>query len=484
MSLEKSFATDDHADLVREAGGRASTFFERPHGKGGFTKSASEVITRRDLQDHMPPDTHFGVHLISLGMEEDLGPNRNGDSWSRESLRKHHKSFEKFGCLFREHKNRNPHTQGVGQVKLARVNEKMKRGELVVWVDKEKAPDMYKKARDGEELSFSMSCRLPHDECSVCRKKSRTTASYCGHLRDHMLQYVKGHEKYAYARNEEDVKFFDISEVKRRADRIATYLGYFGDRDLMHKAASADDVVITGAQWALHQFGQSRTVPFDAWEELTLEKMAAAEEFVRRADPETLEALARIAPQTLTREQIETLAQPDFRNAGGELAKKGMVINFPSFASMVTGRDVGDLECDAGYNDVVESRLPTLVSDMLRGGGCCCGEEAAEAVSPDECGMTFSSGGDSIDRLMREAGNDLGMSNDNATQRALTVTIVKRASVRRPSSGSSLDPYFNSLAEAYGHYLVKAAHQIKDLPGVSPNTLYRGLVASLLIHMR
>lgn len=92
--LEKSFATDDHAELLRAADGKAFTFFERDRGRSGFTKSASDVISRLDLQEHMPPDDQFGVHLITMGEEETFGPNRNGDSASRRSLDRHHGTFE------------------------------------------------------------------------------------------------------------------------------------------------------------------------------------------------------------------------------------------------------------------------------------------------------------------------------------------------------------------------------------------------------
>ena len=479
--LEKSFATDDHAELLRAADGKAFTFFERDRGRSGFTKSASDVISRLDLQEHMPPDDQFGVHLITMGEEETFGPNRNGDSASRRSLGRHHGTFEKFGCVFREHKNRNPVTQGIGTVRLARVNPKMHRGELIAWVEKDKAPDMYKKAKAGEELSWSMSMRLPHDECSCCKKKSKRTTDYCSHLKSNMLRFVDGFEKYAYARNEDDVKFFDISEVKRRADRIATFLSYTFPEGEMAKAASGD-TIITGAQWAAFQFGNARVVPFSEWENLTLQKLAAADEFVKRADAVTREVLCKLAPQDLSTDQIDTLAEVDFRNAGGELAKRAMVINFYTFASLVTGQKIADIEKNAALCEAAEIKLPSLLSGMMHSGGCACGEDVADAVAPDETGCSFSPGKDNIDRLMQEVGGDLGMGTGQASDRAMRVVIIKSGSIAaRPGLKKNIDDYYGGLIEAYGHYLVKAAHQIKDLPDVNAGTLFRGLAASLTI---
>jgi hypothetical protein len=480
--MRKFICTDDHSALIEAAGGRVFTFFDR---SDRLTKAASDVITRSDIQNFMPPDDHFGVHLVTMGAEEAFGPNRNGDSASIRSLTDYHPTFEKFGCVFREHNNRDPRTQGVGQVKLARYNPKMYRGELIVWVSKDKAPDMYKKASNGEELSWSMSMRLPHDECSCCRKKSKTTADYCDHLKRSMLKYVPGFEKYAYARNEDDVKFFDISEVKRRADRIATYLGYFGDAQLMAKAASEiDQAVISGAEWADYYLGSDSPVPFTPWEEGTLEKLAAAEDFVKHADSAVLYALAKMVPANLGKEQVEILADPDFRAVAGELAKRAMFLNFPTFASIVTGKPIEVLEKEASFCDVVGVKLPSLMSDLFRGGGAKCGEDAAAAVAPDECGCSFSPQKDSIDRLMRDVGDSLGMSQDSVNNRVLSVTVIKSARVKKPLETKTFDPYYSAMAEAYGYYLVKAAHVAKNVSGVSENTLFRGLVASLMIDQR
>ena len=476
--MEKTFATDDHSQLIEAAGGRAFQFFER---SDRMTKSASDAISKKDMQEFMPPDSHFGVHLITMGEEETFGANRNGDSASSNSLGTYHPTFEKFGCVFREHKNKCQKTQGVGQVKLARMNPRMHRGELIVWVDKDKAPDMYKAAKADEELSWSMSMKLPHDECSCCKRKSKRTTDYCSHLKSAMLKYVPEFKKFAYARNEDDVKFFDISEVKRRADRIATYLGYsFNDKDGMAKAAAeAGDLIITGAEWARFH-GHVSPAAFTPWEELTLQKLAAAANFVRHADIETQRVLFAGMPQTLTHAQVETLAGPDFRSVGGELAKRAMILDFPSFASLVTGQSVTELRKLAEFRDIEGFKIPELIENMQDNGGCECGEEAAEAVAPDECGTSFSPGKDAIDDLIDDVGDNLGLKPQKVTERALTITIKMAAFTPVPAVKPIFDPYYSTMAEAYGHYLVKAAHIAKDAPGVSENVLLRSVAAALI----
>lgn len=470
----KSFATDDHAEVATAAGGAMFQLFER---SDSITKSASDAIGRKDIQEFMPPDTHFGVHLISMGAEEDFGPNRNGDSASRESLRKFHPTFEKFGHVFREHKNRCPQTEGKGFVKMARYNERMNRGELFVWVDKEKAPDMYKAAKEGKELSWSMSMRLPYDRCSCCDQKSRNTSNYCSHLRNGMLKYNQDFKKFAYARNEDDVKFFDISEVKRRADRIATYLGYTFSDDTMRKAAS-EDMIITGADWAQFNGHMHEPVPFAPWENATLEKLAEAEEYIRNASPEELDTLRRIASSRAPHDVLQKLAAADFRSVGGELAQHGIVLDFASFASMITGESPDALRKKAEFRDVEGLKLPFLLSDILSQGGCQCGEEAARAVDPDEHGCMLSPDKDNIDKLIGDVGERLGMTPEKTSQRALTI-VIKQASqpMRERSLVNTFDPFYEALTEAYGRYVVKAAHLAKDVKDVRPGLLFRAVAA-------
>lgn len=472
----KSFATDDNPALAAAAGGSMFQLFERTDG---ITKSASDAISRIDIQNHMPPDTHFGVHLISMGAEEDFGYNRNCDAASRDALRKFHPTFEKFGHVFREHRNRCPKTEGKGLVKLARYNERMNRGELFVWVDKELAPDMYKTAKDGKELSWSMSMRLPYDRCSCCDQKSRTTANYCSHLRNNMGKWSGEFKKFAYARNEDDVKFFDISEVKRRADRIATYLGYSFSDDTMRKAAAADpDMIISGAEWAEFNGFVAEPVPFAPWETVTLEKLAEAEEFVRNANAVELDTLRRIASSRVSQDVLEKLANADFRSVGGELATRGIILDFASFASMVTNEPVDMLRKKAEFTDVESMKLPFLLSDILNQGGCQCGEDAARAVDPDAYGCAFSPDKDNIDALINGVGENLGMTPDKTERRAVTI-VIKQASapVCHRDVNMVFDPFYEALTEAYGRYVVKAAHLAKDAPGVKPGLLFRAIAA-------
>jgi hypothetical protein len=289
-----------------------------------------------------------------------------------------------------------------------------------------------------------------------------------------MLKYVPEFRKYAFARNEDDVKFFDISEVKRRADRIATYLGYSFSPDDMAKAAS-EDRVITGAEWAAH-YGNTEPVAFAPWEAETLRKLAAEVHFVKQADQHTLNVLAASLPRALDHADLEKLAKADFRSVGGELANRGIILDFGSFASIVTGKPISDLRKEADFRDIEGLRIPELIEAMQEQEGCACGDEAANAVAPDAYGCAFSPEKDAIDNLMNDVAENLELKPQAASERAMTITI-KMASIPQLSKAASFEPFYSALAEAYGHYLVKAAHLAKDAPGVSANTLFRSVAA-------
>ena len=80
-------------------------------------------------------------------------------------------------------------------------------------------------AKQGKALSFSMSCRVPNDRCSICGNEAKSISAYCEHLGRRMGQYDNDMRKYAFAYNDKPT-FFDISRVKNPADRIAHFLSY------------------------------------------------------------------------------------------------------------------------------------------------------------------------------------------------------------------------------------------------------------------
>lgn len=191
-------------------------------GSKQFAKTAQEVFEEaRKLLDTLQPNERvFYVHVVALGAGEYWGPNRNGDYFPEEELKKTYKTFLD-GHVFRLHENKDP-AKAMGRVIGAFWNDRMKRVELVLEMDREKAADILHRLENGETVDVSMGCKVDFDICSICGHKSKSRAEYCEHLKNDMGKILPdGRRVYAINPNP---KFFDISFVRRGADPTAKVL--------------------------------------------------------------------------------------------------------------------------------------------------------------------------------------------------------------------------------------------------------------------
>ena len=166
------------------------------------------------IKNIVADDRAVYLHIPAVSAGEAYGPNNWGDYFPEESLKKTYKTFYN-AKVYRRHKNKDPR-KSVGDVVLSTYNPKMRRVELVVKIYKDLAPDIVDDARSGKPVGFSMGCRVPYEECSVCDTKVFKTADRCDHMKHHMNQMVDGKLCYAINRYPE---FFDISETPNPADK-------------------------------------------------------------------------------------------------------------------------------------------------------------------------------------------------------------------------------------------------------------------------
>lgn len=157
----------------------------------------------------------------ALGAGEYFGANKNGDYFPEDVLHQYHKTFEALAHVYRHHVNKDPQ-KSMGKVVFSHYNPKMKRVELILELDNNKAEDVLYKLEQGHLPSVSMGCRVPYDVCSICNNKAKTRAQYCEHL-SKSIGKVQSDGKRVYAVNTMP-KFFDISVVTIPADRTASFL--------------------------------------------------------------------------------------------------------------------------------------------------------------------------------------------------------------------------------------------------------------------
>lgn len=221
------------------------------HG-GQLEKVASSLYTPPELCtiiDKLRPRPEGRYILLhAIGAYEYWGANRNGDAFPEWSLRSMNPPTDvkavldgpvqkaspgfcqpdgsRYGCstfvryahVYRGHANKDP-LKACGDVIAAAYNDRMHRIELVVFVYKDRAPDVIGRIDLGEPVAWSMGAKLPFDVCSICGNVAKTRLQYCEHLQSQLgTVYPDGRKVFSY---NYFPRFFDISEVGVPADRSA-----------------------------------------------------------------------------------------------------------------------------------------------------------------------------------------------------------------------------------------------------------------------
>lgn len=349
--MDKIIYQDSCEELVRavEANGEAmTTLIEH---KDGIKSAASHAIGKDVLEQYRPTDDrHACIHLIAMGNSDQYGFNRNGDYFAGDVLEKTANTFVKYGHVFREHRNNDP-AKAIGTIKYAAYEPKgMQRVELIIHLDKDKAEREYEMAKKGEALNFSMSCKVPNDRCSCCGNEAKSVSKYCDHLRGRMGQYIPEFEKYAFAYNDKP-RFFDISVVKTPADRIARHLEYLfhdGEKRASFAGALNGESLMPSAVAAEAEGVLLPDYPSIS-DQLVLEKLAAAEDYVRDLDGNgggfytdqrahnAYGAYPYALLDSMDRSEIDAARSVKPGTLFRELAKRACVMSFPAFCQYITG---------------------------------------------------------------------------------------------------------------------------------------------------
>lgn len=214
-------------------------------------------------------DLHPGeipVHLLAIGSTEGYGPNRNGDGFKEATCKEWHDTFVKNAYNYKNHKNKDPKAS-YGRIKASAYNNNMRRIELLLTFNSTKEAAVHNdglvaedwvlnKLAKGEDVPFSMACKVAYDVCASCGNKAKHRGEYCtedtcigprgekrGGCKANLAKVAyDGHINHVDNPNS---GFFDMSHLSTKpADRIA----YGGVADYMAKAASGE--ILGGAALA------------------------------------------------------------------------------------------------------------------------------------------------------------------------------------------------------------------------------------------
>lgn len=214
------------------------TILSGPGFSEGLVKAAADERVKSYVMDSLKiqPGKMY-LHINAMGAGEYYGPNRNGDYFPEEILKKYYKTFETSPAhVFRHHVNKDP-ARAIGKVIFALYNERMHRVELVAEVDRNLGSDVEDRIAQGDFPATSMACKTPYDVCSICGNKAHTRQEYCVHLKQHLGRQMPD-GKRVMAINSGPLRFFDISIVVKPADITSS---------ILQKVANENDPVISSA---------------------------------------------------------------------------------------------------------------------------------------------------------------------------------------------------------------------------------------------
>jgi hypothetical protein len=165
--------------------------------------------------------------IDAMGAGEFYGSNVNGDYFPEVALSHKgadygYETFMHYAYPFKHHVNKDPARAYGEKVTLSAYDPHMHRVLLIVRVDDSKCHDILGDLANGRYWDVSMGCKVPWDECSICKNRARNRAEYCPHLRYQMNKILSdGRRVYAYNWLP---KFFDISFVTIGAEKASHVL--------------------------------------------------------------------------------------------------------------------------------------------------------------------------------------------------------------------------------------------------------------------
>ena len=320
-----------------------------------------------ELSSIQPEAGRTYLHLIAMGATEDYGANRNADGFRRDPLRSHHDTFVKEGHVYKNHANKDP-KKSSGIIKFSTFNETMKRVDLIIGVDNDKWGTELEKVANGEDLPFSMACRVPFDVCSICENKAPVREDYCSHMKKFAGQ-ILGDGRLVYVDNPTPT-FFDISGVFRPADRIAYSLQKVASAGVM---TGADLAVIDGIIPDFSLPAPTRRSLLGWQKRAMLRKMADIEKEIEGTAPGTpgtiMDLGGAFAPEMkgVTDQEVGSLsscADSRINKLMGALGNVRVSLPLRDFLQVV----MGDEAHGVGAADV-ERQLPGIFSRILADGG-------------------------------------------------------------------------------------------------------------------
>jgi hypothetical protein len=333
-----------------------------------LTKSAGTIFGM-DYDKLKPGDDSVGIHVTALGASERYGSNRNGDLFPKLACVKYHDTFVKHGAVFRHHRNKD-REKNLGIIKASAYNYPMDRIELFIHVDKERARDELHRLEKEGEIPFSMAAKVAFDRCTTCNtlRKNASDPAMCDHIR-YSLGKLADDGTYIGTYNDEP-DFFDISFVRRPADRIAWNLKLAAGEILDSvKLASAEGVWLPDYMAIESASGQVKLAHL---KRLSAMQHAYRGWFDKSAALRTpvdiyFYELRKAAGAPLDDGTLASLRELEPKVAFQVLARAGVIMDTPTFFKYALGNDYKEV---APFISEVTRAVPVVIDNIVKKGEC------------------------------------------------------------------------------------------------------------------
>lgn len=446
-------------------------------------KQATSSAVSNEIISHYKPDKdHFMVHYIGLGDYETYSFNKNGDAFTKHANENYHHTFLN-GHYFREHNNSDP-KHAIGQVKAAFYNPDMNRVEIIVWGHKKKAAEELERIKSGKSASCSMSCKVAYDVSSITGKKAATRFDYDDYCKYRLGQWIPEHKKFAFVFNPEP-DFFDLSDVKRPADRIAHELFHDLGTDELEKAASEFNGVIPSSRLAelagilsdekgCAGYTRNLLLKEAAKQEAYIRAVRAGEDIARDEKYHfTKQAAFNAFSSTgeLTDAQIEALARLEPGAMVRSLTKRATCLPFKSFCAYVTGKSMKEIQNDPVVKYAMDKEIPLMFEKLLTT-PLMEMEKMFDPCSEFEL-SSDPNNDDEVQNFMDEVAKNHSIEAEPMRSRVMTITIQKSASNKNQDIvNNTVDNLSENekneairLVQAYGHYKLASMEAMNKFKG-------------------
>ncbi len=207
-------------------------------------KSLTKRASARSLLKYEKTPNQEDLHIIALGAYEGTGFNRNLDAFMEKDCEANFHYFTDANrAVHRHHKNK-PSDPKYGNIKAAAYNKVMKRVELIVGLDRDKCADILDEQERTGNTDWSMASKQAYDICTWCQHRAKTDNDRCEHIPTKLGELNK--EGVMCGMVNPDPKWFEISNVRRGADRIGKSLSKLASASELRPMLPRDYLTIYG----------------------------------------------------------------------------------------------------------------------------------------------------------------------------------------------------------------------------------------------